>query len=211
MKFEEYNLQKRISQGEGQHLDFKFAINDSKKIARSMSAFANADGGILLIGVKDNGKIVGIKSEEEYYMIETAAMLYCKPSIKYDVIKHDIEDKEVLEVIVYYSSDELIYAPDEHNNWCIYIRKNDKNYVASSIYEDVWLARHNNEIVKIDDIDNFRKNITKFSLKKIFTFKEFQKYFKLNYKDSYSLLMKLILLGWVDFFFDDEGEKYQFI
>ncbi len=50
-------LQEKINQGEHQQQDFKFAINDSKKIARSLAAFANTDGGCLLVGVKDNGKI----------------------------------------------------------------------------------------------------------------------------------------------------------
>ena len=44
-----------IEQGEHQQLDFKFEVSDSKKIARTLSAFANTDGGRLLIGVKDNG------------------------------------------------------------------------------------------------------------------------------------------------------------
>jgi predicted HTH transcriptional regulator len=49
-----------IKQGEHQQLDFKFEITDSKKIARSLVAFANTDGGKLLIGVKDNGAIAGV-------------------------------------------------------------------------------------------------------------------------------------------------------
>jgi predicted HTH transcriptional regulator len=52
-------LHKIISEGEHQTQDFKYAINDSKKIARSLAAFANTDGGRLLLGVKDNGKIAG--------------------------------------------------------------------------------------------------------------------------------------------------------
>ena len=44
-----------IAQGEHDHQDFKFQINDARKIARSLSAFANNDGGHLLVGVKDNG------------------------------------------------------------------------------------------------------------------------------------------------------------
>ena len=63
-------LLQRISLGENQCQDFKFAITDSKKIAKSLSAFANTDGGSLLIGVKDNGKIAGANIDEEYYMIE---------------------------------------------------------------------------------------------------------------------------------------------
>lgn len=34
-----------IEQGEHQQLDFKFEVSDSKKIARTLSAFANTDGG----------------------------------------------------------------------------------------------------------------------------------------------------------------------
>ena len=41
-----------IEQGEHQQLDFKFEVSDSKKIARTLSAFANTDGGRLLIGVE---------------------------------------------------------------------------------------------------------------------------------------------------------------
>ena len=48
-----------IAEGEHEMQDFKFAISDSRKIARSIAAFANKAGGRLLIGVKDNGNIAG--------------------------------------------------------------------------------------------------------------------------------------------------------
>ena len=44
-----------IAEGEHQQQDFKFEISDARKIAKTLSAFANTDGGRLLIGVKDNG------------------------------------------------------------------------------------------------------------------------------------------------------------
>ena len=61
----------------------KFEISDARKIAKTLSAFANTDGGKLLIGVKDNGKIAGVRSDEEQYMIEAAAGLYCSPEVNY--------------------------------------------------------------------------------------------------------------------------------
>ena len=45
-------LQQLIAEGEHQQQDFKFEISDARKIARSLSAFSNTDGGRLLIGVK---------------------------------------------------------------------------------------------------------------------------------------------------------------
>ena len=89
-------IQKLIAQGEHQRLDFKFEISDARKIARSMVAFANTDGGTLLVGVKDNGAIAGVRSEE-VYMVDAAAGLYCKPEVKF-ITKSWIEQgKSVLE------------------------------------------------------------------------------------------------------------------
>ncbi len=68
-----------IEQGDHEHQYFKYQITDARKIARSISAFANNSGGHLLVGVKDNGNIVGVSSDEEIYMIEQAAQMYCQP------------------------------------------------------------------------------------------------------------------------------------
>ncbi|MDE7145999.1 MAG: putative DNA binding domain-containing protein, partial [Duncaniella sp.] len=74
-----YYIAKLIEEGEHEHQDFKFAISDARKIARSLSAFANNDGGRLLVGVKDNGVIAGVRNEEDIYVIENAAQMYCEP------------------------------------------------------------------------------------------------------------------------------------
>jgi predicted HTH transcriptional regulator len=77
-------LQSLILEGEHQQQDFKFGITDSRKIARTLVAFANTNGGRLLIGVKDNGVIAGVRTDEEYYMIESAAHLFSKPEIHFE-------------------------------------------------------------------------------------------------------------------------------
>ena len=80
-----------IEQGEHQQLDFKFEVSDSKKIARTLSAFANTDGGRLLIGVKDNGIISGVRSEEEYYMIEAASKMYTRPEVPFEATRWEVK------------------------------------------------------------------------------------------------------------------------
>ncbi|MDE6832131.1 MAG: ATP-binding protein, partial [Muribaculaceae bacterium] len=77
-------MQRLIDEGEHEQQDFKYLISDARKIARSISAFANHSGGRLLIGVKDNGTIAGVRSEEDIYMIEQAADLYCSPRVTVD-------------------------------------------------------------------------------------------------------------------------------
>ena len=73
------HIRELIAEGENQKLDFKYCVSDSRKIARTLSAFANTDGGRLLIGVRDNGSIAGIRSDEEIYMVDTC-LLYTSPS-----------------------------------------------------------------------------------------------------------------------------------
>jgi predicted HTH transcriptional regulator len=139
-------LQKLISQGEHQQLDFKFAITDSRKIARSLVAFANSEGGTLLVGVKDNGKIAGIRSEEEIYMVDGAAVMYCKPQIQYKLRLWEPEEKkQVLEVIVEPDSSRLWKAQTEEGNWKVWLRSGDQNIPAGNVWEQVWKKRKNSD------------------------------------------------------------------
>ncbi len=132
-------LLKLISQGEHQQLDFKFAITDSRKIARSLVAFANTDGGTLLVGVKDNGRIAGISSEEEIYMVDAAAGMYCKPQIKYKLRLWEPEEKkQVLEVIVAPDSSKLWKARTEDEQWKVWLRSGDQNIPAGRLWEMIW-------------------------------------------------------------------------
>ena len=134
----ENKLHKMIEEGEHLHQDFKFAITDSKKIARSLSAFANTDGGSLLIGVKDNGNIVGVSSDEEYYMIEAAATMYCKPPVPFRTVQWKDSGKIVLEIVVEKSGLRPHKAPDKDNRYKAYIRVNDNNIVANGVLQKVW-------------------------------------------------------------------------
>ena len=128
----------RIAEGEHQQQDFKFEISDARKIAKSLSAFSNTDGGRLLVGVKDNGKIAGVRSEEEIYMIEAAAKLYCKPQIDCEMHVHTVEGRTVLEVIVPPGEQKPYCAKDHDNRWWAYIRVRDENILATPVHIKVW-------------------------------------------------------------------------
>ena len=91
-------IEQYICKGEHLKQDFKFEISDSKKIARTLAAFANTEGGRLLVGVKDNGNIAGVRSEEEFYMVQAAAQMYCKPPIPIAVKEWNVNGRTILEV-----------------------------------------------------------------------------------------------------------------
>ena len=49
-----------IENGEDQHHEYKRLIDSPESIAGEIVAFANSDGGVLYIGVEDNGQIIGV-------------------------------------------------------------------------------------------------------------------------------------------------------
>lgn len=132
------SLKALIREGEHQQLDFKFRVDDSKKIARTLAAFANTDGGKLLIGVKDNGKITGVDPSEELHMIDAAAAMYCKPAVQFSSVVWQEDMKLVLEIRVEKTVKKPILALDEEGKWKAYVRRNDHTLLANKILLKVW-------------------------------------------------------------------------
>jgi predicted HTH transcriptional regulator len=135
---EEKYIYDLIEEGEHQQLDFKFEITNVRKIAKTLVAFANTDGGRLLIGVKDNGRIAGVKSAEEFYMIEAAASLFCKPEIEFDSFNRKTGGKTVLEIVINRSDKKPHLAKDDNGKWLAYHRVKDENLLADYILLNVW-------------------------------------------------------------------------
>jgi len=131
-------IRQLVAEGEHEYQDFKFEISDARKIARSISAFANTGGGRLLVGIKDNGKIAGIRSEEEIYMIEAAANMYCQPKVEIETKTYIAEGRTVLEIDIEEADNKPIYALDEENKPKAYIRIKDENILATPVHLKVW-------------------------------------------------------------------------
>lgn len=131
------SLIERISKGEGAQLDFKFRIDDQRKIARTLVAFANSHGGSLLIGVKDNGKIAGVNPEEEFHMIQGAADLFTKPEVQFESKTWQEGHHFVLEIVV--PKSELKHkALDDDGKLKSYVRVNDHTLLGNKILEKIW-------------------------------------------------------------------------
>lgn len=78
-------LQLLVNEGEHAHLEFKRKVAHPEKIVREIVAFANAEGGNLLIGVNDDGNLSGLKyPDEEAYVLEKAIESHCKPAIAFE-------------------------------------------------------------------------------------------------------------------------------
>ncbi len=149
------NVKKLIFEGEGVKLDFKKKITSCEKIARTMVSFTNNKGGILLIGVADDGTITGVKNEdEERYMITKAATLFAKPVIEPVFEEIYLDDKMVLAVEIPESPLKPHYALADDGKWWVYVRVKDKSVLASKIVVDVLKRSSSNEGVFIEYSNN---------------------------------------------------------
>ncbi|WP_194775803.1 AlbA family DNA-binding domain-containing protein [Pararhodonellum marinum] len=87
-------IQELLRRPEDLTLDFKQGITDKEKIAKTLCAFANTAGGLLVVGVSDDRKVIGIDVDEEMYMLESANEKHCLPpvSIKFEI--YEVEETE---------------------------------------------------------------------------------------------------------------------
>ncbi len=199
-----------IRQGEHQKLDFKYEISDARKIARTLVAFSNTDGGKLLIGVKDNGTLKGIRSDEEFYMIESAAHLYSKPKIAFKWTNWTIEDKTILEVTIPKGkANTIYYAPDKDKKWKAYVRIYDQNIMANYILLQVW-RRHNMKRGTYIQYTNKEKLLLDYlKANKMISLSKFCRIAKISRKDAEKVLIKLILFRIIEIVFTKTVTYYQ--
>jgi hypothetical protein len=201
-------LLKMIAEGEHQRQDFKFCINDSSKIAISLVAFANTDGGRLLLGIRDNGSIAGVTSEEEYYMAEAAARLYSKPPIPFHIKAWKYEGKTVLEIIVHKSAERPHLAQDQKGKWLAYIRMDDQNILAPKILLDVWRQRKSPQGVRIRYTDEEQAVLAVLQENQNLGLVQFAREAKLPKWKLEKILVKLIVVGVVGMEHKDNKTRF---
>jgi hypothetical protein len=121
-----------ISQGEGATLEFKRKATYPEKIIREMIAFANTKGGILLIGIGDDGSLAGLKYPEEELHVMTEALKKVRPSLQYNVTLVPIaQSRTVIQYEIPESKRKPHYLIDEKKIKASFVRVDDKSIKAS--------------------------------------------------------------------------------
>jgi predicted HTH transcriptional regulator len=146
-----------IREGEHQQQDFKYRVSDACKLAKSVSAFANTDGGRLLIGVRDDGHLAGVRSEEEIFMMHQAAYKFCKPepSIKFDTFH--VDGRTIVIATVPPSDKRPVCAQNDEGKMRAYIRIKDENIVASPVHLALWRESQKPQGSVLTYNDNIKK------------------------------------------------------
>lgn len=196
-------IHRLIAEGEHIHQDFKFAISDARKIARSLSAFANTEGGRLLVGVKDNGSIAGVRSEEEIYMIDAAATMYCRPPLQTESKIYKVEGKDVLEVVISEQPAKPVYALDEDKKPWAYIRIADENILADRVHLETWNREQDDKKVVMSYTPREQSLLNLLAEKGQLTLNQCAKLSGIPRNEASKLLSDFIRFGLVDHIFSD--------
>ncbi|HEI5119209.1 TPA: putative DNA binding domain-containing protein [Staphylococcus aureus] len=152
---------------EGQLLDRKRASINPKDVAQHISAFANAEGGKLVIGIEDNGEISGFNhskaKKKEVYIEAPFEHLYRIPKYTYEIIEVKKRDGTMDEILIFDiepSYDAIITLKDDS----VYLRINDKsrklthNQITNLEY-DRGSRRFEEELVEYSSIEDVNEEL----------------------------------------------------
>lgn len=128
-------LKKLVKNGENKTVEFKLKANHPEKIIKEIVAFANTDGGNLLIGIGDDLQIKGLKfAEEEEFLLVRAIEKYCFPPIKYSIknaILPDSREVLVFEIPKSINKPHFVNLNPKGNEKIAYVCVKDKSLQAS--------------------------------------------------------------------------------
>ena len=90
------NIQSLIDSGEGYNVEFKVRVPSKvRELTEEICAFANADGGYLLIGVDDNGQVVGTNLENDKRSAIQGSITEISPALHCELYSVNLGDKTV--------------------------------------------------------------------------------------------------------------------
>lgn len=159
--------------------------------------------GRLLVGVKDNGKIAGVRSEEEIYMIEAAATMYCQPKVEIRNTIYNVEGKNVLEVQIAPSEQKPVYALDEQNKPWAYVRIKDENILATPVHLQKWLHDDLKKDVVIAYTEQEQAVLNLFRDNALLTLNQCCKLSQMNRKKTCQLIADFIRFDLLEEVFDN--------
>jgi predicted HTH transcriptional regulator len=193
------NLRHLVKQGEGQQLEFKLKSNHPDKIMKEVVAFANSDGGKLLIGVADDKELIGLKyPDEDEYIISKSIEKFIFPEVNYKLQKIRLDnEKEVLIYDILASENkphflDLKGIPDERK---IFVRSADKSIQASKEVKEILKGKKKDKGYKFAYGEKENLLMKYLDLNKEITVAKFSELAEIPKKIASRTLVLLVLAG----------------
>ncbi|TAF67781.1 MAG: ATP-binding protein [Cytophagales bacterium] len=209
-----YELKKLVKEGEGQYTEFKLKANHPEKIIKEMIAFANAEGGVLLVGIADNKEIVGLKyPKEDEYVINKALLKHCTPPINYLTEVISLADER--EVLAYYieKSEKTPHAfieetPQKQIQKKVYIRVADKCIQASKEMREILKGRQKSKDMKFQFGEKEKQLMEFLEQHEFITLEKFAKIAQISKKIASRTLVLLVLAKVLDIIPNEQEDLF---
>lgn len=145
----------RLFTQENENVEWKRDLPRPDELAKEMVAFANSDGGSILLGIDDAGNVVGISSVDEEHIINISRN-NCVPPVKMKVKRFEKDEKQLIEIKVPRGEN-----PPYSNNHRYLIRVG--NTVRDASIEEllrlIVRGDHRGSILLLTHLETLRKNI----------------------------------------------------
>lgn len=139
-------------------IEFKEKVNDN--FFKSLSAFANTDGGCILLGVKDDKYIEGFHGQQEGVINQIIDCLGIQPKIEHE----EIESKEILLVKVEKSNNLIAYKNIYYKRIGNTTRVMPQNEIRERLLEGITWESQTGEFSSEDINENTIRNFVKYGI-----------------------------------------------
>jgi predicted HTH transcriptional regulator len=212
MNFRE--LKELIAEGESSTLEFKRKFTSFGKIAKEITSFANSKGGILLLGVDDDGTIVGVRSEKSAVdSIVHVCDFFIEPPINPDIEIISIRGKDVIAAYIDEGERKPYQVPvdpdDPKSERLTYIRVGEQSVHASSEMTRILkgLNSESNPLSLI--VGDIEKRLFDYlEHKERATVKDFQNLCNISKRRAERLLVRLVRAGVIHIHNDSSSDYF---
>ena len=201
-------IEKLVAEGEHEQQDFKFMISDARKIARSVSAFANNSGGRLLIGVKDNGVVAGVRNEEDVYVVEQAAGRYCEPPQQVEFKAYRVDAAvTVIVASIARAPSRPVSVIEEDGARRAYYRVADENIAAHPLMVEAWKHAEADGGGVVMTLTGLESDLLRLVDGRLLDLREVAVGLHIAESRARSLIVRLAVVGLVDFVYTGNAFK----
>ena len=214
MKLRRHEILEIIEGGENLETEFKLRFSSSEKIAKEIIAFANTSGGIIIFGVDDDKRIIGVQSEkEEAELFQIAATEFCEPPVPFELDYILVDGKELVIASVPESTQKphriQDYGEFDINTASVYVRVNDKSIQASKEMIRIMRAASVNDGLYKYTIGNSEKVVFSFLEKnESITVKELSEKANISGRRASRALVTMVRAGVLLIHTKENGEDY---
>ncbi len=127
-RIEHDRLNQILKQGENSAVEFMKGDVRPESLTKEIVSFANSYGGVILIGIADDGSIRGVDSDRSFdEWVTNIARNNIQPPVQITTEEHMIEGKKIVEVTV----EKGRHWPYQDNSGRFYVRVGSTNRMAS--------------------------------------------------------------------------------